>query len=552
MMKIQQGAYRATAIAVIASMLVSGCAIPEIQRAQSGIADEAKNAATSRPQSRPVNVRHEMPWLLGDVVPASKPQPAIYSKPVEYRYTDTLQGVADWISRNVGVRAIVDPSAVATTSLGGAPFGVPTAPPNAAPLPAGAPGEKLGAAVVNVVPQIAPMTSAAMAKTIRYTGATEGFLNVVNSTYGVYSKYVDGVITFYRTETRTFNVADLASESDLNGSITTNSSSTSSSTSSAGTAPSGSGSPGGGQTATFSAKVNLWRKLKESVQAIAGQGVPVDVNPDLNIITVTGTPPQCDRVENFVKVLNGTFGKRIAVDVVVYEVHLNQNENHGFSLDVAYKSGSGHTGIKVAGAPVPKISGGASGMSFGANILSGPMAGTSAALQALSSVGKVSQRVSSSGVAQNGKYLALQSATDQDYVSSTQSVLAANVGASSSMQTSTVTPGFTSQFIPKLVDGRILMSFDLTLSNLIALEPYPPNPASGQSSVQLRKLQKSRFQQSVSLRPGEALVITGMYQQSANVTQNGVGSPSFPLLGGGIDAAKQDTVLAIVISASVI
>ena len=127
MMKIQQGAYRATAIAVIASMLVSGCAIPEIQRAQSGIADEAKNAATSRPQSRPVNVRHEMPWLLGDVVRASKPQPAIYSKPVEYRYTDTLQGVADWISRNVGVRAIVDPSAVATTRpRPSGPFNRPT------------------------------------------------------------------------------------------------------------------------------------------------------------------------------------------------------------------------------------------------------------------------------------------------------------------------------------------------------------------------------------------------------------------------------------------
>jgi len=177
------------------------------------------------------------------------------------------------------------------------------------------------------------------------------------------------------------------------------------------------------------------------------------------------------------------------------------------------------------------------------------LAGTSAAIQALSTLGNVSQLISRSGVTQNGKLLALQSAKQQGYVASTQSTQTASVGSSTSMQTATLTPGFTSSFLPKVIDGRILIDFDMTLSDLQALQTFTSGSGAGQSSVQLPTMQLTRFEQSVSLKPGDTLVLTGMRQQSTSTTNNGVGTPYMSLLGGGVDAQIGDTIIAVVISA---
>jgi hypothetical protein len=152
-------------------------------------------------------------------------------------------------------------------------------------------------------------------------------------------------------------------------------------------------------------------------------------------------------------------------------------------------------------------------------------------------------------VTQNGKLLALQAAKSQGYVASTSTTLAASVGSSTSIQTGTLVPGFTSSFLPKVVDGRILIDFDMTLSDLLRLDTFVSGTGSSQSSVQLPLEQITRFQQSISLKPGETLVLTGMRQQSASTTNNGIGSPWMPLLGGGVDAQKGDTIISVVISA---
>ena len=49
--------------------------------------------------------------------------------------------------------------------------------------------------------------------------------------------------------------------------------------------------------------------------------------------------------------------------------------------------------------------------------------------------------------------------------------------------------------------------------------------------------------------PGETLVLTGLRDQSTSMTNNGTGSPFMPLLGGGVDAQKKDTMIAVVITA---
>ncbi|MBO1859223.1 hypothetical protein J4G52_37345, partial [Burkholderia cenocepacia] len=308
------------------------------------------------------------------------------------------------------------------------------------------------------------------------------------------------------------------------------------------------GNSASSQKLTMTADINPWKNLQTTAKAISGGGQVV-ADPDAGILTVTGTPPMCDRVEAWIKTLNATYAKRIEIDVHVYEVRLSREDNYGLDLALAYKSKSGHTSVGISGASVPKIQGTATPFTFGANILSGPFSGTKGAIQALSSLGDVTTVLSKAGVTQNGKLMSLQDARQQGYVPQTQSTLASNVGSTTSMQSATLTTGFTSGFLPKLVNGNILIDFNLTLSQLIDMQTFPPGCTAGQSCVQTPTTQNTQLQQSVTLKPGDTLVLTGMQQKTLSTAGNGVGSPWVPLLGGGADAQKNDTVIAIVLSA---
>ena len=108
-------------------------------------------------------------------------------------------------------------------------------------------------------------------------------------------------------------------------------------------------------------------------------------------------------------------------------------------------------------------------------------------------------------------------------------------------------PGFTGSFLPKVVNGRILVDFDMTLSSL-QLQSFSSGGDSP-TSVQLRTMPLARFQQAVGLQPGETLVLTGVRQRTSNVTNNGVGTPENVLFGGGVDAQSNNTILAVSITA---
>src|SRR5581483_3207392 len=121
-------------------------------------------------------------------------------------------------------------------------------------------------------------------------------------------------------------------------------------------------------------------------------------------------------------------------------------------------------------------------------IVGGKLDGTKAALQALSTLGNVSRVLQRGGVTQNGKVLALQDATLQDFVQGTQTTLASNVGSTTAIQTSTNISGFTGNFRPKVINGRIMMVFDMTISELQPLQTFTSGSSASQSTVQLRTM----------------------------------------------------------------
>ncbi|MFJ4291238.1 type II secretion system protein GspD [Cupriavidus sp. NPDC089707] len=553
MMQMKSNAARYTATAVAAATLLSGCGVMETRDVQNAIGSDAKAAYADAPRSRPVFRVHEGAWLMGEKIRASKPQPDIYNKHVVFKGTlGSLTEAVNWIAQSVGVRATVDASAVASATGGTAP-----SQPNAGARPSG-PIPMGGTSRVDLA---APLAGAAasgqgagmavtLPLTLRYEGNFKGFLDAVEAHFGVWSRYNDGTVAFFRTETRTFMLPSLADASSMNGSITTSDSSSGGMAGAGGNGGSAGGSGGrSGQTMTMSVEMKPWETLQATAKAVAGASAEVVVDKNLGTLTVTGDPVQCDRIEQFVKSLAAMYGKQVAIDVQVYEVRVTREDNYGLNLSLAYQSSSGQPGVSFSSPSTPTISGSATPMNLGATIMSGPFAGSKAVVQALSTLGNVSQVVSRSGVTQNGKVLALQTATLQDYVAQAQTTLAANVGSTSSIQTGTVTYGFTSNFLPKVVDGRILMNFDMTLSDLLPLQPFNSGGSSNQTTVQLRTMPTNRFTQSITLKPGESLVLTGLRNQKAATTNNGIGEPWMAALGGGVGATRGDTVIAIMISA---
>lgn len=544
--------------ALIAATALQGCGITQVREKQAAIVSDAQAKLDGAPRSRPVVRIHDGSWLMGEKIRASKPQPEIFSKQVVFKGSlASLAEAADWIAQNVGVRATVESSA-ASIPLQAARSNSAIASQRVSdlngPLPSGYGTSGVSFASTGAATSGVTASAPVGPLVLSYTGNLRGFLEAVDAHWGVWDRYRDGTVAFFKTETRTFPLPDLGEVATMTGSISANSTgaagSASSGTSSASTGTgSSSGSGSGGQSATLAVVSDPWLNLEKIAKTIAGADATVVADKHLGSVTVTATPPQCDRLEEWVKGLDAMFGKQIGVDVKIYEVRLSQEDNYGLNLSLAYKSGNGHTGATFTGAGVPTVTSTASPMTFGATIVGGKLDGTKAALQALSTLGNVSRVLQRGGVTQNGKVLALQDATLQDFVQGTQTTLASNVGSTTAIQTSTNISGFTGNFRPKVINGRIMMVFDMTISTLQPLQTFTSGSSASQSTVQLRTMPLARFEQSVGLRPGETLVLTGMREQSTSTTDNGIGSPHMPLLGGGVDAQKKDTMIAVVITA---
>lgn len=560
---------RLSLIAALATASLGGCAaVQEARTETKAIAHTAMAKTESIPASRPVVQVHDQAWLMGEQVKSSRPQPAILNRAVTFNMDVSgwsIKNYASWILNHVGAKVVVDASTAGAFSAPAAiPVRLPSRPSSASPgsvppLPSALMGGEASSGMGF------PGLSEPAPKMFVYTGDLKGFLDRVAAMEGVYWHYRNGSITIFRTETRTWTIPSLPNASSSKGSISTMGGSSSGGSSSSGagsgaadSASSGTsggssgGTSGGSTSMTTSASVDYWGALQKTAQAIAGPGVQIVADKSFGTLSATGTPPELDRLGEWVTEMSSMLRKQVAIEVHVYNVQITREDNYGLNLALQFNKGGLSRGnspaLSITGAGAPSITSTSSPVTFGASIINGSMQGSSVAVQALSTLGNVSQVVSRSGVTLNGQMLALQAARVQNYLASSQTTLTSTVGASTALQPGSVTIGFTGTFLPKVVDGRIMIDLNMTLSDLLGIT----SATSGGSTIQLPDVQSTTFEQSVALKPGQTLVLTGYRQHTAAVTNNGIGSPDFAALGGGVDAQKGDTILAVVISARIL
>lgn len=518
---------------------LSGCAtFRDAMHMNNSTSDDITNARAQYPK---VIDTTQAPYLLGAEVQSVAPPNPVLSETVTLVSAEpmTMAQVAGRISSLTGIP--VDVTGVLASTANGAPFsnnqnargGLPP-PPAAMFADSSASGGGASVPTIN----------------LHYHGSLGGLIDIITAQTGLSSRFDAGRLVFFKTETRTFLIPALAGNVATSSQITANSGASASNSSSGSSSSSGSGSSNsdnnanGQTTITSTSTTDIWSGIAKTAKTV-GNGAEVVVDPSTGTITVTGTPAQLDQVAAWVRSLSDALSRQVAITIHIYSVKLNKEQNYGYSPTLAFHNKANELGLKATGAPVPMIASGTAPFSFGAQIIGGRFKGTDLVVQALATLGKVSQVFSQSRVTLNGQPASIQVAEQTGYLASVQMTSTAQVGSTTSLIPGSVTTGFTGTVTPRVVGDKIYLGMNMVISSLKALSTVE----SGGESIQVPVTDDTVVSQSAVLQSGSMLMITGYNEADGSNTHNGVGSPYFPLLGGGADASVGRDMIAIVVTA---
>lgn len=539
--------FKMRAISIVTTLLVgslSACGTVQTQVKDLEAKTANKVSAERERAARPIPVvaTTSAAWLMGESVQVLPPPSPMLTRIVAYRPAQkvALSDVAAWITQATGLP--VDTAEVQAAAG------------NAQESSPGVIGQGIlpGAPVLPAPPSFlsGPPLMGGANFLISYEGSLSGLLDTVANKAGVWWKFADGRVSFFRTETKTFYIAAIVRKSGGNSSITT------SSGNSSGTSSSGSGASSGGASSTSDYLVDVWGEMEKTAKAVGG-GATVVANPSLGSLTVSGTPAQVRNVESWVKSLADNLSQQVAITVHVYRIKIASEDNYNWNPTVVFNSLSSKYGFTLAGPQAPATLSGLTPMNLAASVLqtatgsAAQYSGSSLALQALSTLGRVTETVQQTVVTMNGQPAPIQVANQIGYLASTTQAPPGAIGTAPvppTLTPGTITTGFTAMFLPRVVNGKILLSMNLTSSSLVNIGSV----GSGGSVIQTPNVDISTFQQSVSLTPGDALLLTGLQQDNGRTNRSGVGSPNNFALGGGVDDNAGKQLIAIVITAKVL
>ena len=375
---------------------------------------------------------------------------------------------------------------------------------------------------------------------VSYRGPLSGLLDEIGSRFGIWWRYDKNEIYFYKFVTKTFTLYSLPTKQSLSSNI--GGSSTDS---------------GSGGTSSLSlqnsAELELWSNVEKAITSMIGKDAQLSLDPTNGTITLTATPNEIRRVAHFVNEQNARLSRQVAISIKVLQVTVEDNDSFGLNLSSLFNDGSTRVGLASA----------ASGLSSDIveNLTMNIMPGNwniDASLQALSTQTTTNMITSGTVTTLNNKSAPIQVVTKQNYISE---ITKTNSGGDSeyydlSTETEEIETGFTMNVLPRILEhGRLLLKFDLTLSDLLALERVDlmssgssEEESEGGEYIQNPIIESRGFTQEVAMKSGESLVLTGYERVENTADKRGVGSATNSLLGGSATAGKKRSILVIILT----
>ncbi len=407
---------------------------------------------------------------------------------------------------------------------------------------------------------------------LNYTGSLSGLLDYISNKYSIWWKHSKGQVSFYKMETRVFTIYALPVESSMSASLS-------------GTPISNSGGSGGGSNTTLSMstdiKLSFWQNIENGIKQVMGSQGEMLIDSTSGSVTVTAPPFVMQKIARYVQALNEKLSRQVAISVKVLQVALENQDQYGLNLEAVFNSKS--FGLTTSGAFAPTESVGMITMT----LLDNNWKDSSSIIQAISTQGRTSLVTSTSVTTLNNKVAPVQVTTQENYVKETtieKDNYNSDSGSTSvEMETDTLNYGFTMEILPRILDnGRLIMLFSMTLTDLISLTTFSSDGSSSSGSsnddenesgnengnennnnnndsgssdttvVQLPKMQTRGFIQEIAMRSGSTLVLTGFETVQNKTDTSGIGQPRISILGGKAYSNQVRNVLVILLTPEIL
>ena len=393
---------------------------------------------------------------------------------------------------------------------------------------------------------------------LQYTGTVRGLLDLIASRTGNTWSYRNGRITISNVDTRTYYLHILPGTQTLNATVTNQTGSGGSGGGGGGGGGGGSGGGGdggggsqvqasGGNTTTIETELSQFDKAVGTVQSLLSPKGKLAMQPNSGEITVTDVPYVLDTIDAYVENLNRNATRMVIMSVEVYSVDLRNTEHYGIDWNLAYKNLADGWGVNLS--------------SFGPDLIDANQANLSifdgnsrwntsqAFFNALSAQGDVSVETTATLATLSGRPVPLQVAKQTGYISEVNTTLVPDVGAQTEITQSTLTTGFSMQFLPMITSPEeLLMQLQLNISALRDLREV----GFGELRAEAPEVDSRQVQQAVRLRNGQTLVLSGFEQTELRSDRRGMGDPNFTALGGGQESGRNRTALVVLITPRVV
>ncbi|MBR1949044.1 MAG: hypothetical protein IKA30_04560 [Alphaproteobacteria bacterium] len=366
---------------------------------------------------------------------------------------------------------------------------------------------------------------------VSYQGPLSGFLDELSSRFGVWWKYENRDIYFYKYITKTFVVYSLPSNPSMNVSV------------------GGSASGAGGSSSismSSSITVETWSQFESTITSMVSSDSKIVVSPSDGTITITATPTDIKRVAKYINEQNARLSRQVAISVKIFQVSVTDKDKYGLDLKATFADGV--TSIGATASQTLQATDAASTLTWG--ILKKNWS-ADAILQALSEKNRTSLVTSGTVTTLNNKPAPIQVTQKQNYISEMTKTNNGTDGDSYdiSVTTDEIETGFTLDVLPRILEhGRMLIMFNMTLSDLLELERVSFGSADENQYIQNPKIESRAFTQEVAMTSGESLILTGYEKVTSSTQKTGTGSAENSLLGGEANASKDRSVMVIVLT----
>jgi type IVB pilus formation R64 PilN family outer membrane protein len=605
-MQMIQRPSHATAIAAATAILVlSGCATPKsILDQQEAIKKEtrvtslgipqrgmpvtpttvgtaaAADAIAAAAQAPKVSRRATRAWVGARTVDVQGDEilPPIFNESFDLAFDDVAEGsrvsvgvMAERLSRlsGVPVRVKADvyqgvlppqglPAAPASATAPAAGGPLPT--PMPTPIPAGTPGQAkvAGVPLAATVPTPAaatyrqPLTDVSSIE-MRWKGTLSSFLDHVTARLNLSWTYRDGVVVIERFQTETFELAAFGGTMDYKLSLSgTN-------TGSAGGASGSQGSASASLDVSESGKLEALQGLKSAIESMARPaGGSVVLLESSGRFMVTAPRDVMSRVRELVKAEDAALQRQAQVQIDVYSVITSDADEKGVDWNLVYQSVANSWGATVAS---PTTLAGTVAGATGFNILAptagsssgtaGRFGGSSVVLNLLNQVGDSAQHRPVSLIALNRQWARKTALKTDGYVSETTPATASSAGSGApGLKTGSVTTGDKFLVQPAILDnGNILLKFGVSLTELLGLFDVTAGSGETLQKVQTPVTSGTDDQGTVRLKPGEAMVVTGLSRRLSTNDRRTMADGVSEVFGGSRKATVKREEFMVVIRA---